>query len=113
MKSPGIRLAVVLAAVLCPLLAGPQSGASNTVVPPRDYPIKPVPFTAVHLDDVFWAPRIEPNRKGPIPFAFQKCEETGRVANFLHAGEALRGQISENGRKIPLYPFDDTATYKV
>src|ERR1039458_5296398 len=113
MKSSGIRLAVVLAAVLCPLLAGPQSGASNTVVPPRDYPIKPVPFTAVHLKDVFWAPRIETNRKVTIPFAFQKCEETGRVANFVHAAEALRGQISDNDRKIPPYPFDDTDIYKV
>ena len=113
MKSSGIRLAVVLAAVLCPLLAGPQSGASNTVVPPRDYPIKPVPFTAVHLNDVFWAPRIETNRKVTIPFAFQKCEETGRVANFVHAAEALRGKISDNDRKIPPYPFDDTDIYKV
>jgi hypothetical protein len=28
----------------------------------RDYPVKPVPFTAVHFNDVFWAPRIETNR---------------------------------------------------
>jgi hypothetical protein len=27
----------------------------------RDYPVKPVPFTAVHIDDGFWAPRIETN----------------------------------------------------
>ncbi len=27
-----------------------------------DYPFKPVPFTKVHLNDVFWAPRIETNR---------------------------------------------------
>jgi hypothetical protein len=24
--------------------------------PARDYPVKPAPFTAVHLNDVFWAP---------------------------------------------------------
>ena len=24
-----------------------------------DYPFQPVPFTAVRLNDVFWAPRIE------------------------------------------------------
>ena len=28
----------------------------------KDYPVQPVPFTAVHLNDVFWAPRIETNR---------------------------------------------------
>ena len=113
MKSPGIRLTAVLATVLCSQLTGQQSSASNTVAPPRDYPIKPVPFTAVHLTDAFWAPRIETNRKVTIPFAFQKCEETGRVANFVHAAEALRGQISDRDRKIPPYPFDDTDIYKV
>ena len=31
------------------------------------YPVKPVPFTAVHFHDDFWAPRIEINRKATIP----------------------------------------------
>jgi hypothetical protein len=35
----------------------------------RDYPVKPVPFTAVHCDDIFWAPRIETNRLVTIPLA--------------------------------------------
>ncbi|MGC9970298.1 MAG: glycoside hydrolase family 127 protein [Bryobacteraceae bacterium] len=65
------------------------------------------------MNDVFWAPRIETNRKVTIPFAFQKCEETGRVENFVHAAEALRGQIRDKDRKIPPYPFDDTDVYKV
>jgi len=78
-----------------------------------DYPIRPVPFTDVHLNDVFWAPKIETNRKVSIPFAFQKCEETGRVENFVHAAEALRGTITPAERKIPPYPFDDTDVYKV
>src|SRR5579859_3040899 len=42
----------------------------------RDYPITPVPFTAVHLADSFWAPRIETNRLYTIPFAFQQCEKS-------------------------------------
>ena len=41
--------------------------------PARDYPFKPVPFTAVHLDDQFWAPRLETNRVTTIPYAFGKC----------------------------------------
>jgi DUF1680 family protein len=78
----------------------------------RDYPVKPVPFTAVHVNDGFWAPRIEINRKITIPFAFQKDEETGRVDNFIRAAKALRGEPFEN-RKYPPYPFDDTDVYKV
>jgi hypothetical protein len=90
---------------------------SPGVAPPagtsHDYPIKPVPFTAVHLDDEFWAPHIETNRQVTIPFAFEKCEDTGRVANFVHAAEALRGQLADEDRKIPPYPFDDSDIYKV
>jgi DUF1680 family protein len=78
----------------------------------RDYPVKPVPFTAVHVTDTFWAPRIETNRKVTIPFAFQKDEETGRVDNFVRAAKALRGEPFEN-HKPPGYPFDDTDIYKV
>ena len=80
--------------------------------PPRDYPVQPVPFTAVHLDDVFWAPRIETNRVVSVPFAFQQCELSGRVDNFERAAAALRGEELTN-KKPPGYPFDDTDLYKV
>ena len=80
--------------------------------PARDYPVQPVPFTAVHLDDVFWAPRIETNRAVTIPFAFRQCELSGRVNNFERAARVLAGQPLEN-RKAPGYPFDDTDVYKV
>jgi DUF1680 family protein len=80
--------------------------------PPRDYPIKPVPFTAVHLNDIFWAPRIETNRAVTIPFAFEQCEKSGRMDNFERAAKALQGEPLEN-RKPPPYPFDDTDPYKV
>src|SRR5262249_46522146 len=77
----------------------------------HDYPVQPVPFTAVRLNDVFWAPRIETNRKVTIPPAFQKCEESGRVNNFERAAMALHGQAHDT--KPPGYPFDDTDLYKV
>ena len=35
------------------------------------------------------------------------------MENFVHAAEALRGQISPADRKIPPYPFDDTDIYKI
>jgi uncharacterized protein len=86
--------------------------APRAQAPPRDYPVQPVPFTAVHLNDPFWAPRIETNRTESIPFAFQQCELSGRVDNFVRAAKALRGEPLEN-TKPPGYPFDDTDLYKV
>ena len=77
----------------------------------HDYPVQPVPFTAVRLNDVFWAPRIETNRKVTIPAAFQKCETSGRIDNFERAAKALRGEPHDT--KAPPYPFDDTDLYKV
>jgi DUF1680 family protein len=77
-----------------------------------DYPFQPVPFTAVHLTDSFWAPRIETNRLTTIPYAFQKCEETGRMDNFIRAAIALRGGTLTNTNP-PGFPFDDTDVYKV
>jgi len=86
--------------------------AAQAQQPARDYPVKPVPFTSVHFNDVFWAPRIEINRATTIPFAFGKNEETGRVDNFVRAAAALRGESLTN-KKAPGYPFDDTDLYKV
>ncbi|MDP6848941.1 MAG: glycoside hydrolase family 127 protein, partial [Kiritimatiellia bacterium] len=74
--------------------------------------IKPVPFTAVRLDDEFWASRIETNRASTIPAAFKQCEETGRVDNFVRAAKRLLGEKLEDD-KIRGYSFDDTDIYKV
>jgi DUF1680 family protein len=49
------------------------------------YPITALPFTAVRIDDAFWSPRIETNRRVTVSYDFQKCEETGRIANFARA----------------------------
>ncbi len=77
-----------------------------------DYPIQPVPFTDVHLTDVFWAPRIEINRTASIPSAFEQCELTGRVKLFERAATVLRGGTLAD-TSPPGYPFDDTDLYKV
>jgi hypothetical protein len=89
--------------------ASPQSATAKAV---HDYPVKPEPFTSVHLNDLFWSPRIEINRKVTIPFAFQMCEKTGRVDNFLRAGAALRGEELKD-KTPPGYPFDDSDVYKI
>lgn len=56
-----------------------------------DYPISPVPFTAVRFDDAFWRPRLETNRAVTLPFNFRKCEETGRIDNFAKAAGWMDG----------------------
>ena len=102
------------AAAACCVHANGQEAAQATrsgIKPPRDYPVQPVPFTAVRVEDEFWAPRINTNRTVTIPFAFQKCEETGRVDNFVRAAAALRGEPHDT--TPPGYPFDDTDVYKV
>ena len=90
-------LAILLLAT--PLLASAGDGAG-------DYPITPVPFTDVKVEDAFWSPRIETNRKVTIPYAFEQCEETKRIRNFAVAGGL------EEGRHEGLY-FNDSDLYKV
>ncbi|HKQ74899.1 MAG TPA: glycoside hydrolase family 127 protein [Blastocatellia bacterium] len=108
-----IGIVVALCLWAAPATVAQKSGAkTESTKPPRDYPVKPVPFTSVHFNDVFWAPRIETNRTVTIPFAFQKCEETRRFYHFERAAAALRGEQLQDKRP-PGYPFDDTDPYKV
>ena len=102
------------ATVLMILVTLSISPAASNAQAPKDKleTIKPVPFTAVHLDDEFWAPRIETNRSVTVPYAFGKCEETGRVENFVRAAKRLRGEKLEDD-KIRGYSFDDTDIYKI
>lgn len=70
-------------------------------------PISEVPFTQVHLTDLFWAPRIEVNRTVSIPSAFRECEQNGRFDNFAIAGGLKQGEHRGD------FSFDDTDPYKV
>ncbi|MCX6904994.1 MAG: glycoside hydrolase family 127 protein [Verrucomicrobia bacterium] len=72
----------------------------------RDYPVTPVPFTAVRIQDDFWSQRLETNRTRTIWYDFQKCEETGRIDNFAKAGGLMKGEFKG-------IPFDDSDVYKV
>ncbi len=56
-----------------------------------DYPITPVPFTSVTIQDKFWKPRIDTAVNVTIPYDFEKCEETGRIDNFAKAGGLMGG----------------------
>ncbi|MBU2652333.1 MAG: glycoside hydrolase family 127 protein [Bacteroidetes bacterium] len=73
----------------------------------KDYKIRPVSFTKVDLTDNFWKSRLETNNRVTIPFAFEQCEETGRLKNFRVAGGLEEGGFSSR------YPFDDSDVFKI
>ncbi len=81
-------------------LQAAKSASANPISP-----LQSVPFTQVHLDDAFWAPRLETNRTVTVPTCFKKCEET-RIPNFRIAAKLETGDF----RGIP---FDDSDVYKV
>ena len=85
-------------------LLGVCSGVAAGQSP--DYPVRPVPFTAVRVDDSFWTPRFETNRLRTVWCDFQKCEETGRIDNFAKAGRLKPGEFRGT-------PFDDSDVFKV
>ena len=75
--------------------------------------IKEVPFTQVHLNDVFWAPRIEVNRTVSIPSAFRECEKSGRFDNFALAAQNNGRYKTDVKEHRGDFSFDDTDPYKV
>ena len=102
----GIRSAAsaVFAIIVC-IAAGCSSG------PKTDYAAAPVEFTAVKLNDVFWSPRLDINRRVTVPHNFRMAEKSGRVRNFELAAAALAG--ARDGKFATSYPFDDSDVYKI
>lgn len=74
--------------------------------PSHGYPIDPVNFTSVKINDNFWGKRLEAARNVTVPLAFSKCEETGRYENFIKANHP------DTNYKVEGFPFDDTDVYK-
>lgn len=72
-----------------------------------DYPIKPVTFTSVHVNDQFWRPKLKTNAEVTIPYILDQCKKNGRIDNFLRAAKL------KDGDKMTEFPFDDTDLYKV
>jgi DUF1680 family protein len=72
----------------------------------NDYPITPVPFTMVQIQDDFWQARIETNRAVTVPYTFQKSEETGRISNFAKAAGMEEGEFEG------IY-FNDSDVFKI
>jgi DUF1680 family protein len=94
-KKTACLLSLSLAALTSPLLAQQ-----------KDYPIQPVAFTSVHVNDNFWQPKMEVNATVTIPYVLAQCKANGRMDNFLRAAKKL------DGDKLSEFPFDDTDVYK-
>jgi DUF1680 family protein len=85
-----------------------QNSASSVVVDTSRSPhcrLRPVPISAVQLQDEFWAPRLRINREVTLPSQYRQCEETGRIDNFRRAAD--KKQVPFQG----IY-FNDSDVYK-
>ncbi|MDA3928941.1 MAG: glycoside hydrolase family 127 protein [Prolixibacteraceae bacterium] len=71
------------------------------------YPIEGVNLNQIELTDQFWLPKIKTIQHKTIAFALEKCEQEGRMENFLIAGGIMEGQVRG------VMPFDDTDLYKI
>jgi len=71
------------------------------------YPIKPIDIRKVQLTDDFWLPIIKTVQHKTIAYALEKCEEEGRMDNFMIAGGKMEGETKG------YMPFDDTDIYKI
>lgn len=86
----------------------PETTPNNAVIDLSHSPharLKPVPLSAVQIEDAFWKPRLNINRETTIPSQLIHCEETGRIDNFRRA----------SGKKdIPFQGiyFNDSDVYK-
>ncbi len=88
-------------------VSDPTDKAAAGAVPKRlEYPIQPVPFTAVKVEDEFWLPRLKTNQAVTVPHVFEQCERTGRINNFAKAAGLMEGGYEG-------YEFNDSDVFKL
>ena len=92
-----------------PPAAGPVAASRRAAVldlgrSPRAV-LNPVPLDAWKLDDAFWSPRLERNRRVTLPAIFEQLRATGRLDNFRRAAGETDGPYA--GRE-----FNDSDVYK-
>ena len=93
---------LVFAALPLALLSCSQPNSSQT----GSYPVEPVLFTSVQINDDFFSHRLKASREVTVPLAFSKCEQTGRYDNFVRAAHPDTTYVVEG------FSFDDTDVYK-
>ena len=83
--------------------------------PMKDYPVRAVPLSAVHVQDEFWLPHLELNRTVTLWHVLKQAEEHGEFDNFAKAagtmpiGSGFRG--SSPARDSDAYKTIEGAAY--
>jgi len=98
---------IVVASLAMTISGQAQQPIKKTTASTLGYSITPVNIQNVKLTDNFWLPIIKKVQEKTIEYAIQKCEEEGRLDNFLIAGGKMKGEVKGQ------MPFDDTDVYKI
>lgn len=74
--------------------------------------IKPVPFTDVQIEDIFWSPKIKMNRSVTIPLAFRMCEQSGHISRFTNDPNGTKSKYNwRYARDSDVYKILQAASY--
>lgn len=101
---PNISIILITSLLAC---NSQSEKAVETSEPVKGYTIQPVDIQQVKVTDEFWLPIIKRVQEKTIDYAIAKCEEEGRLDNFLIAGGEMEGEVKG------AMPFDDTDVYKI
>ncbi len=52
-----------------------------------------VSFTKVNIDDAFWTPRLDTNRKNTVKAIYEQLQITGRIDNFAKTAGLMEGEF--------------------
>ena len=103
-----IKTAIIVFSLLVSIFGYPQkSSKKSDTIKKLAYNINPINIKNVKLTDAFWLPIIKKVQEKTIEYAIHKCEEEGRLDNFLIAGKQKEGTVRGQ------MPFDDTDVYKI
>lgn len=104
----GYKNIIYILFVFCLLACSSNKTESSQITEPKEgYQIQPVDIQNVKVTDDFWLPIIKRVQEKTIEYAIAKCEEEGRLDNFLIAGGEMEGKVRG------AMPFDDTDVYKI
>ena len=101
-KNPLAMLTALACAVCAPAAAQPATTTSITELSTMTAPLQAVPFTRVTIDDAFWKPRLETNRRVSLPHSMQMVEKVGNLSNL-----ELAAQGKHEGYRGPYYIDSD------
>lgn len=96
----------ISAVLSVPLLMISAVALADAAEQPKHRKLSAVPFSAVRVQDEFWASRLRTNREKSLPHNFKWCAETGRISNFAKAAGQMPGKFEG------IY-FNDSDVYKV